>query len=602
MAESINDIAIKLSVDAAGVSRGFRTAAEEARMFKAEVDRLSYAVDKNEPQQYDAHVRGMQEQRTAAIKAQNDVQEEANRIIQQHMTLNERYAQQLARLTRLNNTTLVATGRQALSDSQLARAKTELTLSTIRQQQAQNSANRTLQQGADTTRVMTGVMAQASFAAEDFIQGIAFGDVRNALLGASNNLTMVVRGLVQAGTTAGGTSAALAGMVGWLVGIPVAAAGILAAFNWARYATQDVRSLSEALSDATLGLERFKSSASQMQSEIRFEARLRGVTTSESANEALLRIQDEQKINEREIQDIQRKANIEAQALIDNQLGGVEARIELERQIASTIAHGSREEIAAAIAVRDLMSEATEAARSGNGETVINDLRRIYELLNSGSLNDSFDWIGDLTSLDALEETFQNGYLLAGESLEKLREIREQLLATSVELNDADETRLRLLDEHIRMKEKEEQLLRQEKQLRQESTLFQLQATEAQKSEMDIRKQLMDFLGMNSTQPGQLDPTLLMGQSRQEAMDFLEAYNANLERSKQEMLDEQRQITPTGGMEQNAFAAQSSAMQQMLEAQYKQEDPQLRSIDTRIQQSNELLRLVTEGPGLVRIP
>lgn len=52
MAESINDIAIKLSVDAAGVSKGFRTAAEETRAYAKVIDQFSYAVDKGFNRQF----------------------------------------------------------------------------------------------------------------------------------------------------------------------------------------------------------------------------------------------------------------------------------------------------------------------------------------------------------------------------------------------------------------------------------------------------------------------------------------------------------------------------------------------------------------------
>jgi hypothetical protein len=150
--------------------------------------------------------------------------------------------------------------------------------------------------------------------------------------------------------------------------------------------------------------------------------------------------------------------------------------------------------------------------------------------------------------------------------------------------------------------QKTNELLEKEKQIRQENMLFQLQATDAQKAEMDIRKQLTEFLGFTNTRPEDLSLETLMGQEKFDAQDFMAAYIANLEQSKQEMLEEQRRSTPTGGTEQNAFSAQASALQQMLEAQYKQEDPQLRDIDNRIQQSNELLRQITDGPALLRVP
>ena len=78
MAESINDIAIKLSVDAAGVSKGFRTAAEEARSYKAELDRLVYAVGKSDPVDYNAHVTQYTQATSERLAKEKKAQEEFN--------------------------------------------------------------------------------------------------------------------------------------------------------------------------------------------------------------------------------------------------------------------------------------------------------------------------------------------------------------------------------------------------------------------------------------------------------------------------------------------------------------------------------------------
>lgn len=78
MAESINDIAIKLSVDAAGVSKGFRTAAEEARSYKAELDRLVYAVGKSDPVDYNAHVTQYTQATNERLAKEKKAQEEFN--------------------------------------------------------------------------------------------------------------------------------------------------------------------------------------------------------------------------------------------------------------------------------------------------------------------------------------------------------------------------------------------------------------------------------------------------------------------------------------------------------------------------------------------
>lgn len=77
--ESINDIAIRLSVDAEGVSRGFRTAAEEARTYKNELDRLTYAVGKNDPKPFDAHVQQYIPVLEARLREEKKLQDEFNK-------------------------------------------------------------------------------------------------------------------------------------------------------------------------------------------------------------------------------------------------------------------------------------------------------------------------------------------------------------------------------------------------------------------------------------------------------------------------------------------------------------------------------------------
>jgi len=76
--ESINDIAIKLSVDAEGVSRGFRTAAEETRAYQKELERLVYAVGKNDPVDYNAHVTQYTQATEARLAKEKKAQEEFN--------------------------------------------------------------------------------------------------------------------------------------------------------------------------------------------------------------------------------------------------------------------------------------------------------------------------------------------------------------------------------------------------------------------------------------------------------------------------------------------------------------------------------------------
>jgi hypothetical protein len=604
--ESINDIAIKLSVDAEGVSRGFRTAAEEARVFQKEVERLSYNVGKGDAKQFDAHVIAMQDQRTAAIKDQNDVQEEANRIIRQHMTLNERYAQQLATLVRLNNTTLVATGKQALSDAQLGRAKTALTIATIRQQQAQRAGNAVMQQGADTARIMTGVFTQASFAAEDFIQGIAFGDVRNALLGASNNLTMVVRGLVQAGTAAGGTAAALAGMVGWLVAIPAAVVGLGSYILWLNRAKADTRELEQALSDLNEQWLKFERLSTINRQGRREAASIGRTSTSEAADAKAAELLAERVEMEKELADVQNKVARQNREIFEHTMGGANALKELKDQIAKTIAFGSEEEIAAARRMNQLLEDASAASEAGDFAGMVAAMREINNLASDGALRNWTEWVDDLASFDALQKLFNSGVLGtffegAGDDLDALAAVQKALADSTLELTAAERELLLNAENILKAKLKAQELFAVEErhrrlmlQLAQDEIRFQLQATDAQKEAADIQNQLAQFLGVDSPNPMQgLDPNDMSAEQARQSAEFLELMWRNLDRQKKEILEEKQRVTPVGGLEQNTYQAQADAFRQVLEATNRQADPQLTSIDRRLEEVNNQLEDIT---------
>jgi hypothetical protein len=604
--ESINDIAIKLSVDAEGVSRGFRTAAEEARTFQKEVERLSYNVGKGDAKQFDAHVIAMQDQRTAAIKDQNDVQEEANRIIRQHMTLNERYAQQLATLVRLNNTTLVATGKQALSDAQLGRAKTALTIATIRQQQAQRVGNAVMQQGADTARIMTGVFTQASFAAEDFIQGIAFGDVRNALLGASNNLTMVVRGLVQAGTAAGGTAAALAGMVGWLVAIPAAVIGLGSYILWLNRAKADTRDLEQALSELNEQWIKFERLSTINRQGRREAASIGRTSTSEAADAKAAELLAERVEMEKELADVQNKVARQNREIFEHTMGGANALKELKDQIAKTIAYGSEEEVAAARRMNQLLEDASAASEAGDFGTMITAMREINNLASDGALRNWTEWVDDLASFDALQKLFNSGVLGtffegAGDDLDALAAVQKALADSTLELTAAERELLLNAENILKAKLKAQELFAVEErhrrlmlQLAQDEIRFQLQATDAQKEAADIQNQLAQFLGVDNPNPLQgLDPNDMSAEQARQSAEFLELMWRNLDRQKKEILEEKQRVTPVGGLEQNTYQAQADAFRQVLEATNRQADPQLTSIDRRLEEVNNQLEDIT---------
>jgi len=548
--------------------------------------------------------------RTNQLREQANAQAEANRIMQQNLTLNERYAQQLANLNRLNTTVITTTGRVALSTHDFTRAKTALTLATIRQQQAQRAGNAAMQQGGDVARIMTGVFTQASFAAEDFIQGIAFGDIRNALLGASNNLTMVVRGLVQAGTAAGGTAAALAGMVGWLVAIPAAVVGLGSYILWLNRAKADTRELEQALSDLNEQWLKFERLSTINRQGRREAASIGRTSTSEAADAKAAELLAERVEMEKELADVQNKVARQNREIFEHTMGGANALKELKDQIAKTIAFGSEEEIAAAEAMSFLIEEASAAAATGDFTGMIAAMRDINTLASDGALRNWTEWVDDLASFDALQKLFNSGVLGtffegAGDDLDALAAVQKALADSTLELTAAERELLLNAENILKAKLKAQELFAVEErhrrlmlQLAQDEIRFQLQATDAQKEVADLQNQLAQFLGVDNPNPMQgLDPNDMSAEQARQSAEFLELMWRNLDRQKKEILEEKQRVTPVGGLEQNTFQAQADAFKQVLEATNREEDPQLTRLIRLQEAANDLL----EGTTGIRI-
>ena len=767
MAESINDIAIKLSVDAAGVSKGFRTAAEEARSYKSELDRLVYAVGKNDPVDYNAHVQQftqatnerlarekkaqeefnawyraeadkefqawyavelrkeqvrnqqLAEERQRAINTvnsqryqsvpeaetlgraqQNDQleaaiearyalldQEEralrdnaANRaaaqdranadaqrlheqdlqnlreyITQKYAILNQEEAiadmnaANTAEITRVKN--LRAKQDSDADDAQrdadfaaykadLARQEAEGLISAEKRKRIERARQRDAKRAADDDRVrqlndwrqqqammqraavdtqltvarMNGgfggaamAIGQASYAAEDFIQVLSMGGGLNmALMSASNNLSMVARSLM-------GTSAAMSALAG--IGIPAVLIGL-------GLLTRYLMSTEDTADNVAKALGRFRKETedigkmTQLNQQAAAESRnIKSMTDSLSVEKKIAALKQEQLDLDQQMTQEDVKRTAQNQIIFDNILGGQNALLDFQNQLNKSMNQGTLGQRNAAAAYSKLLAEARESAIAGNEQSMFASLRKLHDMMTRADLTqpgmrgvdvgfmDNFKALfNDTALLDNLQGLFNPNITNLQENMEAQQKIAEELISQQEHMTEERKRQLTIAKNLLEAQEKHIELFQKEKQLRQDSTLFQLQATEAQKIEMSIRKQLVEYLGLTNTQPGQLDPSLLMGQSRQEAMDFLQAYNASLERSKQEILDEQRQMSPTGGMEQSAFKAQSEALQQMLEAQYKKEDPQLKDIDNHIQQGNQLLQQLTDGQGLVRVP
>ena len=535
-----------------------------------------------------------------SVTAQNNADiAAANRVIQQHLTLQERYAQEIARLTNLYNSYNIQTGRALLTSQQLARATTSVTIATIRQQQAQRVANGAMAQGANTARIMSGVITQASFAAEDFIQGMVFGDVRTALLGAANNLTMVVRGLLQintastaAATATGAVATGLAGIVAWMVAVPAAVIGLGSYILWLNRAKADTRDLQQVMSDLNDEWMKFNRLSS-----INAQGRSRALATGRlsSSDEAANRVNqllDEQLELERRLQSVRNQVSRQNREIFEDTMGGAAALQELKDQIAKTIAFGSAEEIAAANEMSRLLGEAADASERGDFTAMTAAMAAMNNMANDGALRNWTEWIDDLASFDALQNLFDSGILGtffkdAGTDQEALNAIRKTLADSTIILTEAEREMMILGEDLLKTRIKLHELAMEEtNQARmklkadQDEYLMLSKMTEAERELYDLRKAQEDFMGPVSSVMRGEGP--LQEADQAAAIGFLEAQRDALRKDLEALVPE---IIVKAGLEQSAMDAQAKAFDQMLQASAKKPDPQ-------IERTNRLLESI----------
>lgn len=473
----------------------------------------------------------------------------------------------------------------------------------------------------------TGMLAQASFAAEDFIQGIAMGDLRAALLGASNNLTMVARGALEAAEdmTILGMSAKT--FAAYALAIPAAVGGLVAYTSWLNRAVKDTRDLSTVLRDTARGFELVEQSMSFRQQAGRERQRIGEIEDITQAQRELKKATTDQAEAEERLAKARAKRSREGTDILISTLGGQDAYIELQNLIHDLGESEHQASIALGKAMEQSLAGAFGAAQAGEAEKMINYLREINNLSNSmimknakpGGLFENLNiLLNDITAQDSLEAVFNTGFLQQTEDQERLREIREKMLQISLDIakaendvkqattNKADSERriLELKQDQIRLQNealKEEQRIAEQQRLQRQAEMqgeadmleekrkqqvFDLQATENQKEMLRIQQQMREFMGPTGTvQPlamssitGPLAAALMMGQMQQEAqaagVQFLEAQAANLEK---EIAALQQSSSPEviGGMQQDAFQAQADAFKQIFAAENKQPNPQL---------------------------
>lgn len=515
----------------------------------------------------------------------------AARVLNNLMTVQDRYAAELSRLTRLYNSYNIATGKALLTDQQFARAKAALTIATIRQQQAMNGAVIAARALGNSYGGVAGAMTQASYAAEDFIQVFSMGGGLNmALMSASNNLSMVVRALM-------GTSGMLASIAGFAVPAVLIGIGLLVKNMMAEEEQIDnVRHAYERLREE---LERLHSSRSKML-ELKFA--LEDIALISDLQTALrdinelqrerLRIESEIAKNQEEL----KAAQEDADKMLTGQAGVGEyiaELMEMRKRVEDSVE--DQKVLGAALwQIDDAIKRVTEsynglqdALAEGSGEDVIAAAIRLQQTLDSMPVQS-----GD--AYDAMNERLDE-ILNSKESIETIVKRINEEFAQSAALIEDLEIKTRKLEETE--KRRKELLEQQNNALRvaQEEYLLKLKMTDAERELYDLRKAQEEFMGpaaggmIGMGGPG---AAMQMMMDQAAAVGFLEAQRDALRKDLDALVPE---IIVKAGLEQSAMDAQAKAFDQMLQASAKKPDPQLErigrhleSIDTAIKNGGRI--------------
>jgi len=561
--------------------------------------------------------------------------QEAERIINRLKTAQELHNERVSTYARLLKTVNVETGRTYLTTKQYNEAVRE--------------SERVMRASAAGAGAYTGMLAQASFAAEDFIQGIAVGDLRSALLGASNNLTMVARGAFQAAEGVTILGMGIKTLTAYILGIPAAIVGVVAAFSYLNRAEKDVRDLSTALRDLERGFELLQDKMNFRHQAARERQRISEIESLVQAQREYQNVLRQQKEAEEQLTAARaRQSRMGSETLI-NTLGGQAAYAEMQDLI-SKLRRDTREEGARlGNEMAKAMSTAMAAAQAGEVEKMIDAMRLLNQLSNSaqfktflgtadpGSMLYQLNLLlNDPQAQDSLEAIFNTGFWQQTEDQDALRKIRESMLETTREiakaeneLKQAGANKKQLEEQILKLKEDGRRLLGEEfeekrrmaEQDRQQfagqmkaeadmleekrkRAMFDMTATERQKELLRIQEQMREFMGPSAVLPfippgiiGADQIAQLMQQNAQNAgMQFLQGQAAQLEK---EIKALQQSASPEviGGMQQNAAAAQADAFKQIFAAANKQANPQL---TRQIQLLQDIRAAIAQG-GTIQV-
>lgn len=560
---------------------------------------------------------------------------EAESIINRLKTAQELHNERVSTYARLLKTVNVETGRTYLTTKQYNEAVKE--------------SERVMRASAAGAGAYTGMLAQASFAAEDFIQGIAVGDLRSALLGASNNLTMVARGAFQAAEGVTILGMGIKTLTAYILGIPAAIVGVVAAFSYLNRAERDVRDLSTALRDLERGFELLQDKMNFRHQAARERQRISEIESLIQAQREYQNVLRQQKEAEEQLTAARARQSRTGSETLINTLGGQAAYAEMQDLI-SKLQEDSREggarlgnEMAKA------MSTAMAAAQAGEVEKMIDAMRLLNQLSNSaqfktfmgtadpGSMLYQLNLLlNDPQAQDSLEAIFNTGFWQQTEDQDALRKIRESMLETTREiakaeneLKQAGANKKQLEEQILKLKEDGRRLLGEEfeekrrmaEQDRQQfagqmkaeadmleekrkRAMFDMTATERQKELLRIQEQMREFMGPSAVLPfippgviGADQIAQLLQQNAQNAgMQFLQGQAAQLEK---EIKALQQSASPEviGGTQQNAAAAQADAFKQIFAAANKQANPQL---TRQIQLLQDIRAAIAQG-GTIQV-
>lgn len=435
-------------------------------------------------------------------------------------------------------------------------------------------------------------IGQASYAAEDFIQVLTMGGGLNmALMSASNNLSMVIRALL-------GTGAVMSAIAG--VAVPAVLIGFGAFIRHMMETEEQANATSEALRKIAEDFDRVRDANRRAAQQ---EALLRSIKDADSVNaienirnqqqEEMNRLLEEEKALQAELARLRKEAEHAAGQGVPLDTLLQDIRNRMERAAQSTGDNPEelirREQARLKTAYENLQT----ALAAGNEGDIIVSARAYRDVLNDQV--DLFGLLGESATKHALARV--NALLAEENALASLKEAYGE----EAEIKEIIADREKALEEsklrHIQLMEEAAKAERQRLQMIQDEIRFRMTANDLQRDQIDIQKQLSEFLGIAGPNPMQgMDFNDMSAAQVTQSKEFLEMMWRSLKQQREDILNEQRKVTPTGGLEQDVLQAQADAFKQMMEAQNK-EDPQLASIDRKMSQINVFLEEITRIPG-----